>query len=272
VRLHARYYEPTSGRFLSADPFGQTVSPSLYDYAGGDPVNFFDPDGRAGTISSNSSTTTAGNNFSQADFNAGWHYSGQYSRATFPDPASAAIAAGKIADNYQHFTSFNTPTMNYAVVAVQGNQASFYLGANGPETPGFLQGYMSNVINDAGATVNLSSQWSNNGQTFVQTAVTVGDHPLVGVREWTVTVIGNDVTYGTFAYEQPRSVLFDLNGLGYSLLGGATDQSNIWNTYLSNISADLNFQNYVVYSHSWSLTTQDNPFILPPPPNVCPQK
>jgi len=42
----ARTYEPTSGRFLSADPMGQAASPSLYDYAGGDPVNFFDPTGR----------------------------------------------------------------------------------------------------------------------------------------------------------------------------------------------------------------------------------
>jgi RHS repeat-associated protein len=44
--LGARYYEPTSGRFLSADPMGQAASPSLYDYAGGDPVNGMDPDGR----------------------------------------------------------------------------------------------------------------------------------------------------------------------------------------------------------------------------------
>ena len=44
--LGARYYEPTSGRFLSADPFGHSFSPSLYDYCGGDPVNHFDPDGR----------------------------------------------------------------------------------------------------------------------------------------------------------------------------------------------------------------------------------
>jgi RHS repeat-associated protein len=44
--LGARYYEPTSGRFLSADPMGQAASPSLYDYAGGDPVNRMDPDGR----------------------------------------------------------------------------------------------------------------------------------------------------------------------------------------------------------------------------------
>ena len=44
--MGARYYEPTSGRFLSADPMGHAASPSLYDFAGGDPVNFFDPSGR----------------------------------------------------------------------------------------------------------------------------------------------------------------------------------------------------------------------------------
>ena len=44
--LGARYYEPTSGRFLSADPMGQAASPSLYDFAHGDPVNYFDPTGR----------------------------------------------------------------------------------------------------------------------------------------------------------------------------------------------------------------------------------
>ena len=46
VHTLARYYEPTSGRFVSADPMGQAASPSLYDYAHGDPVNFLDPTGR----------------------------------------------------------------------------------------------------------------------------------------------------------------------------------------------------------------------------------
>ena len=50
--LGARHYDPTGGRFLSPDPMGHGVSMSLYDYAGGDPVNFVDPDGRLknGTI------------------------------------------------------------------------------------------------------------------------------------------------------------------------------------------------------------------------------
>jgi RHS repeat-associated protein len=48
--LRARYYNPTTGRFMSRDPYdGNQADPrSLhkYLYAGGDPVNFVDPLGR----------------------------------------------------------------------------------------------------------------------------------------------------------------------------------------------------------------------------------
>ncbi|MDB6095143.1 MAG: hypothetical protein JWM32_2705 [Verrucomicrobia bacterium] len=48
INMGARYYEPTSGRFLSPDPAGHGSSMSLYDYANGDPVNNVDADGRMG--------------------------------------------------------------------------------------------------------------------------------------------------------------------------------------------------------------------------------
>ena len=48
--LGARYYEPSSARFLSTDPMGHGASMSLYDYAGGDPINFVDPTGRMQTL------------------------------------------------------------------------------------------------------------------------------------------------------------------------------------------------------------------------------
>jgi len=54
--LGARYYEPGSGRFLSADPMGHEASMSLYDYANGDPVNYLDADGRLAKQALNAAT------------------------------------------------------------------------------------------------------------------------------------------------------------------------------------------------------------------------
>ena len=44
--LGARYYNPRSGTFLSPDPMGHEASMDLYSYAGNDPVNSIDSDGR----------------------------------------------------------------------------------------------------------------------------------------------------------------------------------------------------------------------------------
>ncbi len=44
--LGSRYYEPTSGRFLSCDPLSFAAGTSLYALCNGDPVNHWDPDGR----------------------------------------------------------------------------------------------------------------------------------------------------------------------------------------------------------------------------------
>jgi RHS repeat-associated protein len=46
IWMGARYYEPKGGRFLSPDPVGHPICMDLYAYAGGDPVNYLDPDGR----------------------------------------------------------------------------------------------------------------------------------------------------------------------------------------------------------------------------------
>jgi RHS repeat-associated protein len=43
----ARYYSPTTGRFLSPDPLGYGGGLNLYAYVGNDPVDFADPSGLA---------------------------------------------------------------------------------------------------------------------------------------------------------------------------------------------------------------------------------
>jgi len=46
--LGARYYNPESGSFLSSDPMWNDRDPNFYSFAGGDPINWFDPTGRYG--------------------------------------------------------------------------------------------------------------------------------------------------------------------------------------------------------------------------------
>lgn len=46
--MGARYYEPRTRSFVSADPLDYEAGINLYSYAGGDPVNLTDPDGRFG--------------------------------------------------------------------------------------------------------------------------------------------------------------------------------------------------------------------------------
>jgi RHS repeat-associated protein len=75
--LGARYYDAAAGRFVSPDPLGHAASLSLYDYAGNDPVNGMDPDGRlgkgawSGLTSGDSGTSPFG---SSGAFDAGYEW------------------------------------------------------------------------------------------------------------------------------------------------------------------------------------------------------
>lgn len=46
IWMGKRYYDPRGGKFLSPDSIGYPICLDLYAYAGGDPVNYLDPDGR----------------------------------------------------------------------------------------------------------------------------------------------------------------------------------------------------------------------------------
>jgi RHS repeat-associated protein len=46
IWMGGRYYDSRSGQFLSQDPVSYPMCLDLYAYANGDPVNYFDPDGR----------------------------------------------------------------------------------------------------------------------------------------------------------------------------------------------------------------------------------
>lgn len=45
--MRARYYQPSTGRFINKDPIGLAGGMNLYGYVGGNPVNWIDPIGLA---------------------------------------------------------------------------------------------------------------------------------------------------------------------------------------------------------------------------------
>lgn len=73
--LHARYYDPVIGRFLSPDtldPIEQGVGTNRYAYADNDPINKSDPNGHA-TGDSNSDSETSSTDNDTGDGNAASH-------------------------------------------------------------------------------------------------------------------------------------------------------------------------------------------------------
>ncbi len=65
--LHARYYDPNLGRFLSPDTWDPTlpgVDINRYAYAGNDPVNASDPSGHWSSLTSNASLNSNGTGYS----------------------------------------------------------------------------------------------------------------------------------------------------------------------------------------------------------------
>jgi uncharacterized protein RhaS with RHS repeats len=45
-----RFYDPETGRYITADPIGLAGGINLYAYVGGNPVNSVDPKGQAGLV------------------------------------------------------------------------------------------------------------------------------------------------------------------------------------------------------------------------------
>ena len=77
--------------------------------------------------------------------------------------------------------------------------------------------------------------FTNSKKKTIQ-AVTLGNHMIVGSRQWGVKILGDgrSVLVWTSAYEQRHGWLTDR---GFWNLGGQSDMRTIWGTYLNNIGS-----------------------------------
>ena len=162
----------------------------------------------------------------------------------------------QIATDYSGLRSLNNPAQNVAGFRREGDIGLF--------SPSGLMGIALIVGNSIELAPNnftwrvaFSSSWSDDGLTFTQTATTLGNHPLVGTRTWSVSFDPNSmqITYGTQAYEQPRGAINSFN----FHVAGSSAQQNIWYTYYDNLSSNYLPSGYVPSIHSVNKTVTVNP-------------
>jgi RHS repeat-associated protein len=210
--LGARYYEPTSGRFLSADPMGQAASPSLYDYAGGDPVNSFDPDGRCakGQNGQDNGDGTFMWNGSRVPYNQG--------DGRFITPMDLATNNAN-AINAQNSASGQSTWSAAWNAAMQGGAS--YIQGLGNGLQGAATGTMNALLNPIGAIQGVADQ--------IGTAAGM----LVYDRSGLATDIGNTLTnpyqLGTTVGNVVGSTAIGagINAVGGAVIGQAADVGTV---------------------------------------------
>lgn len=259
-----RYRDLETLTFITRDPAGFVDGPNLYAYVNQNPWTKFDPEGLSGDlpelpppklpltdkdISDNKGQRKS--NLDQARPGSQWHYS-KHEMDISISAKDIAEKQKSVEKDFGKFASFGNPKANEAFVTVNGDKAFFSL--RGPK------GYGSVLIgNDEAVAVKITS--SKTDDKFIQTAETLGDHQLIGVRKWYVEKVGETrIRVGTEAYEMPRG---GLNRIGFKYGGGKESQDNIWKTYLENINKN-HFGGSGVLAPAIQSTTDNNPFIKQP--------
>jgi RHS repeat-associated protein len=222
-----RYYSPQTGRWISRDPIASDDGINLYAYVVNRPIDFTDPDGRQirrdwKRVHHHDFDKESPNwDFAEGQMDHTYHHIALCFKKMDLDRAVKEIYS-----DLEVFAHFNSPTKNIANVSINGNRAHFDLDPSLSATASFI----------AGNSIDVAlAKYPERGEMM---AMTIGDHPLVGVREWSVkkskvTIVKpTRVDIETEAYEQ-------VNGLTTRFgrwWNGRDQQDRMWSTYLENIA------------------------------------
>jgi RHS repeat-associated protein len=120
--MGARYYDPVAGHFLSPDPLGHAASSDLYSAFNGDPVNYFDANGRCANFENkvNNINLSYDNAYSPSSLSL----SGSgYQPIIFSGPGSLQqpyVGNDQLVaspNNFQNFISYNAVNNPYGLYA-----------------------------------------------------------------------------------------------------------------------------------------------------------
>jgi hypothetical protein len=175
-------------------------------------------------------------------------------KLSFPDKTEAQVKdlANSIYDSMKEFRDFNHrdffANVKYVVKKKDGKDTA-YAGFGTSNTSGFLARRISGNGEELRNWVELRTGTLANG-TKVISAVTLGDHVLVGVRLWYIKATGKDIVIGTETFDQRHGPLADkgfmgpdwdltnvtADGKGFSVaIKGASDTEKVWRAYLTNV-------------------------------------
>lgn len=167
-------------------------------------------------------------NYSDADSTAAWHHTIYGFTYSLQNGENGLRLLERVASDIGSFQSFDFPAYNNTGVSINEGVATFDLRG--------LKGAANDFLspNDSQWQVALETRWSDDHLSFTQIAHTMGDHPLIGTRTWTVAYDPSrgTLSVSTEAYEQPRSLY---NEAAF-LVVGANAQREIWQNYFSNLA------------------------------------
>ena len=220
--MGARYYDPLSGRFLSADPMGHDSSMSLYDYCNGDPVNGLDPDGRfgKGAIDGMEGNISSGDPNSGA-FNLGFDVGNAL--------GSTATGVNTLGDEMTGVAEYQGLKANYnSNYAYFGNSYDATVATLDPAyqaEAGFYEAGSGTGI-QAGDSGETLSGWQRTGSGFEGVAGTVGTVGLAFGGAGLTSAVGS-------------SLLADTAAEGVSVASGAGESAS--STLVRNIGPNESF-------------------------------
>jgi RHS repeat-associated protein len=209
--LGARYYEPTSGRFLSCDSLGFAAGTDLYTFCNGDCVNSFDPDGRCNldlptTVSYSDPNTGpgAGTNLSNntpdtIDLGPNWWGQNNYSQSGASGPGAVPGPYGQNPANPSNGSNWNRMG-TFDLTGTNGNTVIFYSKS----------GEDSVEMNESSVYVNAGTR--DNGLNL---AVDVDQAAAAGmsVNDYAASQMGNRTFNNAYySYHQGPGTPDDPNG------------------------------------------------------------
>lgn len=191
-------------------------------------------------------------NYNQAEQSDGWYHNRQGFTFQCGSSAEAWQKVSDIASDISRLASLNDPGVNNTSFTVIGDGSSGSFAIRG------LDGLLSDWSgNDENFRVTFERETDRDGNRFVQTATTEGDHPLVGTRQWTVErdPSTNQVHVYTEAWDQPRNWL---NEQAYES-SALQPQRDLWNVYFDNLKENYSLNQSTGNSYE-NERVSSNPF------------